>query len=327
MIMKFIKRILVSLVIIACSTATVAAGNTTITAKLDSALLLMGNITALHLEIVQDKNKVGVFPLEQADTLSAAVEIAAKPKPDTLDLGNGRIQINRDLILQSFDSGMYVIRPIPFVVGGDTALSQQLTLKVIPVKVDSLKDIHDLKPVVEVPFKLFDWVPDFIADYWWAWLLLALLASGGLYYYLAWYKKGRKIVMPGRKRIPPYEEAMQNLQRLKADNLWQNGREKEYFTGLTDILRVYIDRRFEINAVEMTSSQIVDTLKKNEETRAVNEQLSMILEIADIVKFANVRPLADDNEMAYQRAVNFVEATRPVEVPQADDNKKKGGKQ
>lgn len=83
---------------------------------------------------------------------------------------------------------------------------------------------------------------------------------------------------------------------------------------MTDILRVYIDRRFEINAVEMTSSQIVETLKKNEETRAVNEQLSMILEVADIVKFANVRPLADDNELAYQRALNFVEATKPVEA-------------
>ena len=82
---------------------------------------------------------------------------------------------------------------------------------------------------------------------------------------------------------------------------------------------MYIDRRFDINAVEMTSSQIIDTLKRNDETRAVNEQLEMILEIADIVKFANARPLADDNEVAYQRAVNFVEATRPVVE---DQNKK-----
>ena len=93
---------------------------------------------------------------------------------------------------------------------------------------------------------------------------------------------------------------------------------------MTDILRVYIDRRFHINAVEMTSSQIIDTLKKNEETKAVNEQLEMILEIADIVKFANARPLADDNEVAYQRAVNFVEATRPVvEQPEKKEEVKK----
>ena len=110
---------------------------------------------------------------------------------------------------------------------------------------------------------------------------------------------------------------MINLQNLKAAQLWQRGQEKEYFTGLTDILRVYIDRRFGINAVEMTSTQIVATLKERGETRAVNEQLTMILEMADIVKFAAVRPLADDNELAYQRAVNFVEETKPVvEAPE-----------
>ena len=321
--MKLINKIIVAIVCVACGTSLAMAGKTTITAKLDSTLLVMGKVTALHLEIVQDKDAQGFFPWEGRDTLNcAAVEIAAKPKPDTTDLGSGRMQINRDLILQSFDSGMYSIGPIPYIVGKDTFLTSQLTLKVLPVKVDSLQDIHDLKPVEGVPFKIFDWVPDFIADYWWIYLIVLALAGAGLYYYFFWYKKGRKITMPGRKRLSPYDEALVNLQRLKDDNLWQNGQEKAYFTGLTDILRVYIDRRFEINAVEMTSSQIVETLKKNEETRAVNEQLSMILEIADIVKFANVRPLADDNELAYQRAVNFVEATKPAETEEDDKDKK-----
>lgn len=326
--MKFInKKYILTLLLAVCCAGMLSAGNTTISARLDSALILMGKTTALHLQIVQDQGKVGFLGVENSDTLSAAVEIAAKPQADTMQLGNGRIQINRDLIVQAFDSGMYVIRPIPFILDGDTAFTKQLTLKVVPVKVDENQDIDDLKPVEEIESKFFDWVPDFIADYWWAWLAGLLLLVGGLYYYFFWYKKGRKITMPGRKRIPPYEEAMQNLQKLKNENLWQNGQEKAYFTSLTDILRVYIDRRFEINAVEMTSTQIVDTLRKNEETKAVNEQLSMILEIADIVKFANVRPLADDNEMAFQRAVNFVEATRPVEVADNSKNIKKEEKQ
>lgn len=326
--MKLINKIiLAALLLMACAQG-VAAGNTTVTARLDSATLLMGKVTPLHIEIVQDKNAIGFFPWENRDTLNAFVEIAAKPKADTTDLGNGRIQINRDLILQSFDSGMYAIKPIPYVVGRDTFKTQQLTLKVLPVKVDTLQDIHDYAPVETVPFKFFDWVPDFIADYWWIYLIVALLAAAGIYYYFAWYKKGRKIGMPGRKRLSPYDEAMLNLKRLKEDNLWQNGQEKAYFTGLTDILRSYIDRRFQINAVEMTSSQIVETLKKNDETRAVNEQLSMILEIADIVKFANVRPLADDNELAFQRAINFVEATRPLDEAEGEnDNNKEEDKQ
>jgi hypothetical protein len=294
-------------------------GNVTFKARLDSATLLMGKTTALHLEITQDKGARGFFPGEQADTLSAMVEIADRPAADTTDLGNNRIQINRDLIIQSFDSGMWIIKPISYVVNGDTAYCNQLTLKVLPVDVSKMKDIHDIKPVEDVPFNLLDWLP----DYWWAWLLGLLLIAGGIWAYRKYYKKGINPLRPGKKRLPPYEEAMINLQNLKAAQLWQQGKEKEYFTGLTDILRVYIDRRFHINAVEMTSSQIIETLKRNDETRAVNEQLEMILEVADIVKFANARPLADDNEVAYRRAVNFVEETRPVEQPETKEEVKK----
>ena len=288
------------------------AGNVTIKAKLDSARLLMGRTTALHLEIVQDRGTRGALALEKSDTLTAMVEIAEKTKADTTALDNNREQISRDLILQAFDSGLYVIPPVAYIVGHDTVLSDPLSLKVIPVPVDTTQDIIDIKPVEGVPFRLLDWVPDWMADYWWAWLLALLLIAGALYYYFKWYRHGRNPLRPEKKRLPAYEEAMLNLEALKQRQLWQNGQEKEYFTGLTDILRVYIDRRFGVNAVEMTSTQIVKTLKERGETKAVNEQLSMILEMADIVKFAAVRPLADDNELAFQRAVNFVEETKPM---------------
>ena len=314
-----VRHIVMTAVLMLATAAMAWGGNVTFKARLDSATLLMGKTTALHLEITQDKGARGFFPGEQADTLSAMVEIADRPAADTTDLGNNRIQINRDLIIQSFDSGMWIIKPIPYVVNGDTAYCNQLTLKVLPVDVSQMKDINDIKPVEEVPFSLFDWLP----DYWWAWLLALLLIGAAIWAYHKYYKKGVNPLKPSRKRLPPYEEAMINLQNLKAAQLWQQGQEKEYFTGLTDILRVYIDRRFHINAVEMTSSQIIDTLKKNDETKAVNEQLEMILEVADIVKFANARPLADDNEVAYQRAVNFVEATRPVEQPETKEEEKK----
>ena len=306
-----VKHIVMTVLVLLATTVTAWGGNVTFKAKLDSATLLMGKTTTLHLEITQDKDAHGFFPNEQADTLNAMIEIAERPAADTLDLDNNRIQINRDLIIQSFDSGMWVIKPIPYVINGDTAYCNQLTLKVLPVDVSQMKDINDIKPVEEVPFNVLDWLP----DYWWAWLLGLLLIGAAIWAYRKYYKKGINPLKPSKKRLPPYEEAMINLQNLKAAQLWQQGQEKEYFTGLTDILRVYIDRRFHINAVEMTSSQIIDTLKKNEETKAVNEQLEMILEIADIVKFANARPLADDNEVAYQRAVNFVEATRPYVQP------------
>lgn len=315
---KHLRHILMTAVLLLAATATAWGGNVTFKARLDSATLLMGKTTTLHLEITQDKDARGFFPDEQLDTLSAMVEIAERTKADTTDLGNNRIQINRDLILQSFDSGMWIIKPIPYVVNGDTAFCNQLSLKVLPVDVSKMQDVHDIKPVEDVPFNLVDWLP----NYWWLWLLALLLIGAGIWAYRKFYKKGINPLKAVKKRLPPYEEAMINLQRLKEAKLWQQGQEKEYFTGLTDILRVYIDRRFHINAVEMTSTQIIETLKKNEETKAVNEQLEMILEVADIVKFANARPLADDNEVAFQRAVNFVEETKPVEQPEKKEEVK-----
>lgn len=310
-----------------CVSFVQAAGNVTISAKLDSAVLLMGKQTALHIELAQDKNAVGHFVGEGNVNLTEMVEVAERPNADTTDLGNGRIQINRDLIIQSFDSGVYVIPPQQYVIGNDTFKSNQLTLKIVPVKVDSLTTVHDFKPAADVPFKILDFLPSFIADYWWIYLIVLLLAAIGLYVYFKWIKKGKLHLVPQKEELPPYEEAIKSLEDLKLRQLWQAGQEKEYYTILTDILRRYIFRRFSINAVEMTSSQIISVLKKNEETKAVNEQLSMILEIADFVKFAKVRPLPDDNEMSYQRAVHFVTETKPVEIVEAEDKVAENGKE
>ncbi len=313
------------LIVLGFTAGAAAQGTVIIKAKLDSTVLLMGKQTALHIELSQDKNTVGYFVGEGAANLTEMVEVADRPKADTTDLGNNRIQINRDLIIQSFDSGVYMIPPQQYVVGKDTFKSNPVTLKVLPVKVDSLTTVHDFKPVADVPFKLLDFLPSFIADYWWIYLLVIIAAAIGLLVYFKWIKKGRIPLIPQKKELPPYEEAIKSLEALKQRQLWQAGQDKEYYTGLTDILRKYIYRRFDINAVEMTSSQIIDILKKNEETRAVNEQLSLILEIADFVKFAKVRPLPDDNEVAYQRALHFVNETKPVE-PVQDDEKNVDGK-
>lgn len=311
--MEKITYILFSLVMLQ-GTFSAAANNTLINAKMDSTLLLMGKKTAIHVEVVQDKGQKGFFVNEGVDTLNAFVEVSERLQADTTDLGNDRIQINRDIIVQSFDSGMYVIPAFKYVIGKDTFKSNELTLKVLPVKVDSLPNIHDLKPVAEPPFFFSDYLPEFLVKYWWLIILVLVLIAAGIYAYFKWFKKGELPLRKKEKVIPPYDEAIMKLTQLKSEHLWEAGQEKEYFTRLTDILRNYIDRRFEINAMEMTSSQIIDVLRKNEETMPVNEQLSKILEMADFVKFAKMRPLPEDNEVAYQRALNFVNETKPVEV-------------
>ena len=314
--MKKITYILFSLVMLQ-GTFSAAANNTLINAKMDSTLLLMGKKTAIHVEVVQDKGQKGFFVNEGVDTLNAFVEVSERLQADTTDLGNDRIQINRDIIVQSFDSGMYVIPAFKYVIGKDTFKSNELTLKVLPVKVDSLPNIHDLKPVAEPPFFFSDYLPEFLVKYWWLIILVLVLIAAGIYAYFKWFKKGELPLRKKEKVIPPYDEAIMKLTQLKSEHLWEAGQEKEYFTRLTDILRNYIDRRFEINAMEMTSSQIIDV------------QLSKILEMADFVKFAKMRPLPEDNEVAYQRALNFVNETKPVEVVPEEESAegKTGGKE
>lgn len=293
-----------------------AAGPTLLTATLDSLTIVMGKTTVLRLRLVRDKGTQGIFPVDQADTLNAHVEIAAKPEPTVSDLGNNREQIDKQLVIQSFDSGQWHIIPISYIAAtGDTVKSNPLVLKVMPVKVNPNGDIRDYAPVVMPPRKFFDWMPDFVISLWWLWLLL-LLAAALVWAYMKWWRKGKKPFVREKKRLPPYEEAMQRLRLLKSQQLWQQGQDKDYYTALTDILREYIDRRFGINAVEMTSTQIIDSLRHNQETRLVNEQLQEILAVADFVKFAGQRPLADDNERSFDRAVHFVEATKPVAAPE-----------
>ena len=318
--MTFKKYISFVLLVAALLTATTAmAGNTTITTKLDSTHVMMGKTITLHIDITQDRNVNGLMLSLLADTLNAKVEIADKGKADTTELDNNRMQIKHDITLQAFDPGDYQLPPLLYLVGNDTLKSKPLQLRVDSIKVDTNGKIKDFKTVAEAPFKLFDWVPDFISDYWWAWLAGLLLIAATIFSYLKWFKKGINPLKPVKKRLPPYEEAMQALATLKSRNLWQNGQEKEYYTELTDILRVYIDRRFGINAVEMTSTQIMERVKQNEEAHIANDQLNNVLEIADFVKFANMHTLADDNEIAFQRALNFVEQTKPAPVNEANE--------
>ena len=324
MIMK-IKKIKTYIFLIAVMFPVMGiAGPTTIKAKLDSAYLLMGRQTGMHIEIVQDKNATGYIPVTDGDTLTRNVEIVGWRNSDTTDLGNNRIQIDRDLILQSFDSGLYTLPPILYISGKDTFRTEKTTLKVIPVNVDTLKNINDYKNVENPDTKWTDYLPDFITDYWWI-ILLFILIVASAFYIIYRIQKGKPIalpLLPKKKLLPPYEEAIEALTALKAASLWQNGQEKEYYTRLTDILRHYIDRRFGVNAMEMTTSQILALLTAIE-AKGAKEELKKILDVADFVKFAKMKPLADENEQSCRLATEFLEKTKPVEIVPENQSEEK----
>lgn len=318
--MKLNIKTFIFSILIALSANCFANPNIIFTASIDSVSIMMGKQARIDYQIVQDKGVEGYIKQDNPKLLSPYVEIIKETRNDTTDLDNNRIQINRQIVIQSFDSGIWEIPAAKYIVDKDTFLSNSLSLKVIPANVDSLTTVHTYKPVSDVPFNLLDYLPDFIYYYWWAILLVLVLIAAGIYFYLS-MKREKPLFAPKKVKVPPYEEAIDALNTLKAAKLWQAGQDKEYFTRLTDILRRYIDRRFSINAVEMTSSEIIDTLKRNEETRAVNEQLRQILEVADFVKFANMRALPDDSEGSWNKAQHFVEETKPQPVVEEEETK------
>ncbi len=320
-----IQRIKTILVAIICVIAVGSAhGGVTVTAKLDSVNLLMGRLNMLKLEVVQDKGKPGGFPLfKDADPAAGyvgvcgdSIELRTSIKTDTVELGSGRIQINHTVPVQAFDSGTYRLPEFVYVSGNDTARSNIVTLNVIPVDVTVDDPIAGYAPVAEPEGKrITDALPNWLTDWWWL-ILLVLILAGVAVWALRRYKK-EGTVLPRKPQPTPYETAMHDLRELKKKNLWEQGQEKEYFTRLTDILRVYLQRRFGINAMEMTTREIMDCLY-NSDIKDKREYMRQILSVADFVKFAKVRPLPADNIAAYENALKFVEETRPVE-PSPED--------
>ena len=294
--------------------------NTVIKASLDSAYLLMGKQTLLHVSVVG--NLPDNCNVQVDDTAWRDVEIIGISEPTYKDLGNNRKELLQDVIVQSFDSGMYTLPPIYFIDGGETIASNRPVLKVLPVAVDSMITVHDYADVVDIKRHFLDYLPDWLSDYG-IWILLALVIIGGAaFVYFKWLRKGKLPLMPVKKPVPPYQLAMQQLQTLHDEHLCEKGEEKEFYTRLTDILRTYLDARFGINAMEMTSTQIRRSLRENADTKMSEKYMSRILEIADFVKFAKIRPLPEDNASAYKSALQFVEDTKPAPVAETTaDNK------
>lgn len=286
---------------------TLNANNVVMYATMDSSAIWQGEQIAIKLELVQDKDAQVELLIPQ-NNLTEDLEIINVSKADTIDIKNNRIQIDREIIITSFDSGFYSIPPIKAVLNNDTFATEPLSLKVVPMQVDEENlDIKDIKNVWSPRFVLFDYIPSYV----WIILLVLLLIGVGVYLYIKYFRNRTQQDIIAEAEIIPHEKALEELYKLKEEKLWQSGQEKLYYTQLIDILREYIDSRFSINAMEMTTTEILASLRANKETKLVEANLKTILEVADFVKFAKMRPLPEDNEASMRNAIKFVESTIP----------------
>lgn len=320
--MNFARQIFAA-ALLAATAATAGAVELKVTAELDSVLMTQGYCTDLRVRVLGPSD-ARTIDWPQAGGRLGGIDVTSVSQTSE-DLGNGRRETVYTLRLQPFDPDTVTLPPLRVVSGSDTAASRELVLKVLPAELDSLKDIHPIEGPVSYQRKWYDWIPQGVTDYW-AWILLVLgLVAAGVAAWL-YFRRGGTVTVRRKRVIPPYELAISRLGRLKERRLAESGHEKEYYTELTDILRQYLDGRFGINAMEMSSTEIMHTLRHNEATRMSADRMKSVLEVADFVKFARMRPLPDDNIKSFNSAMAFVEDTKPAPEPEpaaGDDKDKK----
>ena len=148
--------------------------------------------------------------------------------------------------------------------------------------------------------------------------LLGLIVLGGAIYagrrLMARYaRKVRDIFRPAPP-LPPHIAAIQALETLHNQKLWQSGRHKQYYSGLTDILRTYLAGRYGFGAMEMTSDEILAAVRRYDLPQKCVMDLQAILRDADLAKFAKAQSEGTTNEDNYLNAYYFVEETKPAEI-------------
>ena len=280
-----------------------------VSATLDSTTLFIGDQTDLHLRATCAVGEQVTMPMLDKE-LIPGVEIVDRTIVDTLTLKDGRVQYDQYLTLTSFEDSLFYIAPLPFVSGDDTVWSESLTLNVVqPFEMDTTDmAITDIKGVYKAPI------------WWWGifrWVLLALLLAGvGVAgYYLITYLQSRKREEEGNEVVteplrPAEEVALEKLDAIKEKKIWQQGQVKEYHTQLTDVVREYIARRFEVSSVEQTSDETLRDIRPLlNERKDLYDQLRKMLTLADLVKFAKWSATPDENELSLRNAYTFVRET------------------
>ncbi|MBO6034564.1 MAG: hypothetical protein J6P34_01755 [Paludibacteraceae bacterium] len=282
--------------------------------KLEPSKIVIGDQTKLSYELTQDKSERVSCPVF-SDTITKGVELVETLKPDTIDLGGGRIQVKLDYMVTAFDSGFYFIPAQKFVSINDSVQSKPLGLLVDTVETGEQAEINPVKDIMDPPFL---WSEFF---YWAGIVLLVLLIVALIIYMIMRERLNKKLDFVFHREepaIPPYQIALQQLEEVKSEKAWQSGDIKAFYTRVTDIMREYMMGQFSINAMELTTDEILALTKKNPEFEQVRQILKEVLELSDLVKFAKFIPLEDENNRSMLNAFAFVEKTMPQPEPEAD---------
>ena len=285
------------------------------TAHVEPDSIAIGDRFDYVIDVEKDLVQVVEFP--EFEDPKGQIELVESLPVDTLERDGRHLKLRKRYRLAAFDEGHYNLGTAHVLYADknilDTLSSRDsIYLKVGTFEIDSTsQSIYDVKDLHNLPFRLGE-----IRTYliWGAAALLLLAAAAwGL---MRWLRsRGKRIgdLFRPAPPLPPHVAAIQALEALHNQTLWQNNRHKQYYSGITDILRTYIAARWEIGAMEMTSDEIIAAMQPVELPDKARMDLTAILRVADLVKFAKAAPEAEENEACYLKAYYFVEETKLVE--------------
>jgi uncharacterized protein YneF (UPF0154 family) len=306
----------------------VQAQRVSVQATVQPSEILIGERALINLQVIAPKETEILFPVYQ-DSIVGGLEVLSMGNPDTTITDNVRT-INMKYLVTSFDSTLYFIPSMPVSDGIDTIMSNSFGLKVTAPELkdstlaylekmnsgqtDSIDfeqlQLSDIKPIQKLPFS---W-KDFLGLLWIPLIILLLLTIIGtiIYFIIRRNKKGYFFTPP--PVLPPHVRAMNSLEKIKSEKIWQQERYKEFYTQLTDVLRRYMSERYGINSLEMTTGEILSIIRTKSEEDSVYENLKQVLIVADLVKFAKYKPFTNENDLSLMNAYFFVNQTKEEEL-------------
>jgi hypothetical protein len=326
---QFTIKLFLAVFIFAGFTFQASSQRVKVRATLDSLRILIGDQINLKLEVEKPAGLKVDFP-QIPDSLSGKIEVLKRSPIDTIKM-KGEIQkLVSNLLITCFDSGQYRIPPFRFNIQepgkNDSVFTNWLVLNVMTFKIDTTRGPADIKPPFEAPLTLKEVTP----------YILGIILIGALLFLILYSIKRKKknqplFILPSKPKEPAHLVALRELDRIKEEKIWQKDKIKEYYSEVTEVLRVYIEDRFGIPAMEQTSGEILTSFEFNRNliSDKTKQYLVKILPLADLVKFAKYFPLPDDHSIVLANAYLFVNETKPEEEkkPEVQENETNKGEE
>ena len=302
-----------SLCIILIASALSASAQVSVEAVIDSIQIFVGQQVHVTLTATAKENAKVEFPqFKTMEYITPGVEVLDRQELEQQPQDNGFVSRSMVYTMTSFDDTLYYIPPMTVKIDGKPYESKSLALKVLTIEVDTLhaEQFFGPKDVQDNPFQWSDWSMPF----WLSVLMLFLLAAA--YYLYLRLRDNKPIISHIRivKRLLPHQKAMKEIEQIKADKMVSSENSKEYYTKLTDTLRKYIEERYGFNAMEMTSSEIIEKLMASQDQKSLDE-LRQLFTTADLVKFAKYSTLINENDANLVNAIDFINQTKLENVP------------